>query len=52
MKELSVLLKKEEGYTPMVIDLPNTFHFSKNEKPAKTNISKIAKTDRTPIAAF
>ena len=36
----------------MVTDLPNTFHFNKNEKPSKINISKMAKTDRTPIAAF
>jgi hypothetical protein len=51
MKELSVLLKKEEAVAPLITDLPNDFRLSRQERPIKSAI-KAAKTDRTPVAAF
>ena len=52
MRELSVLLKKEEGTVALLVnDLPNDFKLSRHEKPTKNTI-KAAKTDRTPVAAF
>lgn len=53
MRELSVLLKKEEVHQPIVSELPSSFQISRNdkEKGNKPDI-KTAKTDRTPVAAF
>jgi hypothetical protein len=52
MKEISVLLKKEEGQMPFLNELPSVFYSPKPEKILKTKDTKFPKTDRTPIAAF
>jgi hypothetical protein len=51
MRELSVFLKKEDGFTPLISELPSNFHLAKQDKQVKS-YDKISKTDRTPIAAF
>jgi hypothetical protein len=51
MREVSVLLKREEGTAAVVSDLPNEFKQSRQERQHKKPI-KVAKTDRTPVAAF
>ena len=52
MRDLSVLLKKEEGFVPAVSDLPSNFHLSRQERSNKSQEKLVSKTDRTPIAAF
>lgn len=47
-----MLLKKENGFVPVVSDLPSNFHIARQDRSNKSQEKFASRTDRTPIAAF
>jgi hypothetical protein len=50
MREITVLLRKEEGPLPAVDELPSGFALYRQDRSKKSELKP--KTDRTPVAAF